>query len=1400
MNQTKSRILSLMLAFVLVLSLFAGIMPMQAAAEKADIPSTKITTTATGYTKASDVKYVKNESGKYIYNWGARNETSTFLSTYAEAFYTNTTADQLFALSGGTSTETAPTSELYTTLQNLMKTAHTYVTTYEGTKDLYCYTDCVSSDTAHLKHFYTGGEVGSSWVSGGTTFNREHVWPDSKCLVPDAKTNDSADIMMLRPENPSNNSSRGNTAFGTSSNFFDPGVSVRGDVARILLYVYVRWGNTSKMWGSSGVIESLDILLQWMEEDPVDTWEMGRNDAVESITGTRNVFVDYPELAWQLFGKEIPADMTTPSGYAVNSACNHEHDDNDNGTHYDATCTEAAYTLYNCTNGNHTYKVYYKGSTKLDHEFDNGTTVPATCTTKGYTLYTCQRTGCGYTKKENETDGYAGHQFSNDVCSVCGIMTALHDGDQVVIYAPAYNMALSSTVKASYYKEGVDISNGIDTTDTSIIWTVTVNADGSYTFTDVNSKALKVSESYNSLSDESTYKSWTLATSSEATVFYLKSQDRNNDVALEWYESQTEFSAFNFSETDPFKLSFHLVTASSTEPVVCNHSDYTTVEAVTATCTTAGHVKYYQCNSCKKYNTDLTNADGWNSTKPAEAKDSANHTGEEIWALKDSTGHQQAYSCCGANAGEKAAHTYGAGDNSNTCTICGYVTSTGTSTSSSYFEKVTTGTLTSGSYILICDSGYAPTKLSGNWVNTAQPTVTDGKIAVSTETAGYTWILTVTENTVTLCDSNGKYIAPKGGNNNGIEDGTYDWSYTFDGEKCIFAGTGSDTVTFASNKGTSNKFKAYKNTTVSGNSAGYLSKFTLYKLVCTHSLLQEKVADEYLKSAATCGSAAVYYKSCESCGEKSTETFTVGQPTGKHTLTHHDDVPATCTKAGTIEYWSCSVCESNFSDANGTTIVSNITAPAKGHDTTKTHHNAKPADCQNTGYIEYWQCESCKGYFASESATESVEWSTLETPVDSSNHTYVLQAAVEANCTTASVAEHYKCSVCNKLFVKNEDSTYTEKTLAELTGSKDSTKHASTETKLVDLKDGKHQAVYTCCDAPAGDAMDHTFGTNNKCECGATNHTTTFVAAKDATCTEDGNIAYWYCSHCNKNFEDENATTEITGSVILPKGHTLVIDFAKAATCTTAGRTSGTHCLCCNYKTGGQVIPALGHTWGTETVNKAATCTENGSVTKTCSVCDLTVNETIVAKGHTEVIDAAKAATCTESGLTEGKHCSVCNTVFVKQETIAALGHKWDNGQQTTAATCTTDGTKTFTCSACKLTREETIAALGHKWDNGQQTAAATCTTDGTKTFTCASCLETRTEKIAASGSHTFGDWYKSAKGEERRICSACGEKETRTVEESSSVTTIVIIVASVAVLGGAAAAAYVFLFKKKSF
>lgn len=258
-------------------------------------------------------------TGSYIYNWGVRGTTATYLSENAEAFYAENevTLSELLALSGSSTVSNVPSSELYTTLQTLMTNNHSYKTSYDATKDLFMYTDCQNGGGA-ISSFYSGKEIGPTWDGA---WNREHTWPNSKGLG----GQDENDIMMLRPTSTSENSSRGNTAYGESSSYYDPNeesdnvYNLHGDVARIVLYVYVRWGNTSYMWGTSGVMESKDVLLKWMEEDPVDTWELGRNDSVEAITGTRNVFVDYPELAFDLFNEEVPTDYTTPSGSAAAS-------------------------------------------------------------------------------------------------------------------------------------------------------------------------------------------------------------------------------------------------------------------------------------------------------------------------------------------------------------------------------------------------------------------------------------------------------------------------------------------------------------------------------------------------------------------------------------------------------------------------------------------------------------------------------------------------------------------------------------------------------------------------------------------------------------------------------------------------------------------------------------------------------------------------------------------------------------------------------------------------------------------------------------------------------------------------------------------------------------------------
>ena len=145
--------------------------------------------------------------------------------------------------------------------------------------------------------------------------------------------------------------------------------------------------------------------------------------------------------------------------------------------------------------------------------------------------------------------------------------------------------------------------------------------------------------------------------------------------------------------------------------------------------------------------------------------------------------------------------------------------------------------LTSGEYVLICSNGVAMGQLNSGWVTTAAPVV-DGDVV--TDAAGAVWTLTVDGTNVKLADANGVYIAPKGGNNNGIKEGEYNWAVSCTDGVFTFNGQDTDTVTLAGNTDYENKFRGYKNTTVTGSNADkYPAEFTLYKLTEEEQIVVE---------------------------------------------------------------------------------------------------------------------------------------------------------------------------------------------------------------------------------------------------------------------------------------------------------------------------------------------------------------------------------------------------------------------------------------------------------------------------------------------------------------------------------------------------------------------------------
>ena len=147
------------------------------------------------------------------------------------------------------------------------------------------------------------------------------------------------------------------------------------------------------------------------------------------------------------------------------------------------------------------------------------------------------------------------------------------------------------------------------------------------------------------------------------------------------------------------------------------------------------------------------------------------------------------------------------------------------------FTKITTQEeLTSGQYVMTVSTGYAVGEYDDNngnpWL--LAYSITQEAEELINPAANLVWDITVTEDGVTLTDANGVQVAPKGGNTNGIQAGSYTWAVNFTDGAFRFLGTGSDTVTLASNKSSENKFRAYKNTTIN---AGYPYDFTLYQYV-----------------------------------------------------------------------------------------------------------------------------------------------------------------------------------------------------------------------------------------------------------------------------------------------------------------------------------------------------------------------------------------------------------------------------------------------------------------------------------------------------------------------------------------------------------------------------------------
>lgn len=304
----------------------------------------------------------------------------------------------------------------------------------------------------------------------------------------------------------------------------------------------------------------------------------------------------------------------------------------------------------------------------------------------------------------------------------------------------------------------------------------------------------------------------------------------------------------------------------------------------------------------------------------------------------------------------------------------------------------------------------------------------------------------------------------------------------------------------------------------------------------------------------------------------------------------------------------------------------------------------------------------------------------------------------------------------------------------------------------------------------------------------ASGHGDTYLdkqVGREATCEENGYYRLlYYCSDCDE-LVSESAET------IPAKGHKWSAwAVTKPPTEEAAGEQQRT-CSTCK-KTETLPIPALAHTHKlTKHDAVSASCTEAGNVEYyecTCGQLFLdknatkvtTASEVIVpAKGHRASaniqVENNVDPTCLNAGSYDNvTYCADCNAEIARETvTIAALGHKWNGGIKTKDATCTEDGTITYTClNDSSHTRTETIPRLGHDWGEWQTVQFATCAKEGTKERVCkhdASHKETAAIPIDMTA-HQWGPWKVESAATETedglmtRTCSICGGVEENVI------------------------------------
>jgi len=254
----------------------------------------------------------------------------------------------------------------------------------------------------------TSDRTRGAYENGGSTgnWNREHTYPKSLGNPDLGTSGPGADVHHLRACDLQRNSTRNNNLFAdgsgsasyiTSSGGFYPGDEWKGDVARMMMYMYLRYGSqclpSNVAIGSTSSSDSnmVELLLEWNAEDPVSNIEQNRNNVVANYQGNRNPFIDNPAFATAIWGGVQAEDLFGNTGDNNGGGSDNGNDgdgSNGGGSSSDLFISEyvegssynkaieianftgssvnlSSYSLYKTTNGNGTWSNQYNLSGSL---------------------------------------------------------------------------------------------------------------------------------------------------------------------------------------------------------------------------------------------------------------------------------------------------------------------------------------------------------------------------------------------------------------------------------------------------------------------------------------------------------------------------------------------------------------------------------------------------------------------------------------------------------------------------------------------------------------------------------------------------------------------------------------------------------------------------------------------------------------------------------------------------------------------------------------------------------------------------------------------------------------------------------------------------------------------------